>query len=191
VNCGIALALMEFGAFGFLNKILGFYSNVAIAWIGAVCADLVIAKPLGLSPKYIEFKRAYLHKINPVGFGSMLVASTVSIAAYFGAFGQFLAAFSPLLALVIAIVLVPTLAVVTRGRYYLARPNTVAVPGVDLRATYTCSVCGDPYELPDVADCAKQSGPICSLCCTLDNSCHDLCQTTGPVSLGIPTARTP
>jgi hypothetical protein len=121
----------------------------------------------------------------------MLVASTVSIAAYFGAFGQFLAAFSPLLALVIAVALVPVLAVATRGKYYLARPNTVAGPDsdVDLRATHTCSVCGDPYELPDVADCAKQDGPICSLCCTLDNSCHDMCQTTGPVSLGLPAPR--
>ncbi|MFD9892998.1 purine-cytosine permease family protein [Amycolatopsis sp. NPDC059027] len=191
VNCGIALALMEFGAFTFLNKILGFYSNVAIAWIGAVCADLVIAKPLGLSPRYIEFKRAYLHKINPVGFGSMVIASAVSIVAYFGAFGQFLAAFSPLLAMVIALVLVPALAILTKGKYYLARPNTVAGPDVtaDLRATHTCSECGDPYELPDIADCAKRQGPICSLCCTLDNSCHDVCQTTGPVPLPMPTAR--
>ena len=194
VNCGIALALMEFGAFGFLNKILGFYSNVAIAWIGAVTADLVIAKPLGLSPRYIEFKRAYLHKINPVGFGSMVVASAVSITAYFGVFGSFLAAFSPLLALLIAIVGVPLLAVLTKGKYYLARPNTVSGPDADapdLRATQNCLVCGDDYELPDVADCAKQGGAICSLCCTLDSTCHDLCQEPGksPVMLPMPTAR--
>ncbi|HEY2058930.1 purine-cytosine permease family protein [Amycolatopsis sp. NBC_01480] len=192
VNCGIALALMEFGAFAFLNKILGFYSNVAIAWIGAVCADLVIAKPLGLSPRYIEFKRAYLHKVNPVGFGSMLIASVVSIVAYFGAFGPVLAAFSPLLAVVIAVVLVPTLAIATRGKYYLVRPNTVSGPGVeaDLRATHVCSVCGDPYELPDIADCAKQGGAICSLCCTLDSTCHDMCREAGPVALPEPTFHT-
>jgi purine-cytosine permease-like protein len=77
-NVGIALALMEFGVFGFLNSVLGFYSNVAIAWIGAVVADLVINKPLKLSPSYIEFKRAHLYNFNPVGFGSMLIASAVS-----------------------------------------------------------------------------------------------------------------
>lgn len=189
VNCGIALALMEFGAFAVLNKILGFYSNVAIAWIGAVCADLVIAKPLGLSPRYVEFKRAYLHKINPVGFGSMLVASAISIAAYFGAFGDYLAAFSPLLALVIAVVLVPVLAKVTKGKYYLARENTVRLTEAELLATHECAVCGDAYEVPDIADCAKQQGPICSLCCTLDAACHDLCQEHGPVSLPMPTVR--
>ncbi|QFU85998.1 cytosine permease [Amycolatopsis sp. YIM 10] len=191
VNCGIALALMEFGAFALLNKILGFYSNVAIAWIGAVCADLLIVKPLGLSPRYVEFKRAYLHKINPVGFGSMVFASAVSITAYFGAFGQYPAAFSPLLALVIAVVCVPLLAWLTRGRYYLARPNTVATG--DLRATHTCTVCGDAYELPDIADCSRQQGAICSLCCTLDSTCHDQCQQPGasPVDLPMPTARPP
>jgi purine-cytosine permease-like protein len=95
-NVGIAPALMEFGVFGFLNMVLGFYSNVSIAWIGAVVADLVINKPLGISPSYIEFKRAHLYNFNPVGFGSMLVASAISIVAFFGAFGELAKAFSRL-----------------------------------------------------------------------------------------------
>ena len=37
----------------------------------AVVADLVINKPLGLSPPGIEFKRAHLYDINPVGVGAM------------------------------------------------------------------------------------------------------------------------
>jgi hypothetical protein len=48
--------------------VLGLYSNIAIAWIMAVVADLVINKPLGLSPPGIEFKRAHLYDINPVGW---------------------------------------------------------------------------------------------------------------------------
>jgi hypothetical protein len=102
LNVGIALTLMEANVFSFLNNILGFYSNVAIAWIGAVCADLVIIKPLGLSPSFIEFKRAHLYNFNPVGFGSMMVASIVSIIAFYNAFGADAKAFSPLIALVIA-----------------------------------------------------------------------------------------
>lgn len=107
LNVGIALALMEGGVFGFLNTVLGFYSNVAIAWIGAVVADLVINKPLKLSPSYIEFKRAHLYNFNPVGFGSMLIASAVSIAAYFDAFGDYAKAYSPFIALFLAMVLSP------------------------------------------------------------------------------------
>ena len=59
---------------------LGLYCNVAIAWVGALVADLVINKPLGLSPRHIEFKRAHLYDINPVGVGAMLLAAAVGIA---------------------------------------------------------------------------------------------------------------
>src|ERR1044072_7066973 len=127
--------------------------------------------------------------VNPVGFGSMMVASAVSIAAYFGAFGEYLAAFSPLLALVIAVALVPLLAVATKGSYYLARENTVRLAEAETLATHVCAVCGDAYEVPDVADCVLHQGPICSLCCTLDATGHDACQDAGPVTLPMPTVR--
>ncbi|WP_141672312.1 hypothetical protein [Acidithiobacillus ferrivorans] len=46
LNVGIALALMEGNMFSVLGTILGFYSNVAVAWIGAIVADLVINKAM-------------------------------------------------------------------------------------------------------------------------------------------------
>ncbi len=178
-NVGISLILMEAGLFGFLNTILGFYSNVAIAWIGALVADLVVNKPLGLSPPYIEFKRAHLYPINPVGFGSMLVASVISVIAFFNVFGTTLAAFSPFLAIAIAFVLSPVLAIVTKGKYYIARPDTL----MDLPNALgpeplmiTCSVCAQDWELPDMAQCPFHGGTICSLCCTLEKTCHDMCK---------------
>ncbi|EWM16614.1 cytosine permease [Kutzneria sp. 744] len=194
VNCGIALALMEFGAFAFLNNILGFYSNVAIAWIGAVVADLVICKPLGWSPPYIEFKRAYLYAVNPVGFGSMVLASLVSVVAYFGAFGPVAAAWSPFIALALAMVAVPVMAKLTGGKYYLARPNLVSGPesgAVDLAVTHVCEVCEDPFELPDIVDCVHHGGAVCSLCCTLESACGQACQQSGPVlvPLSVPAPR--
>jgi hypothetical protein len=194
VNCGIALALMEFGAFAFLNNILGFYSNVAIAWIGAVVADLVICKPLGWSPPYIEFKRAYLYAVNPVGFGSMVLASLVSVVAYFGAFGPVAAAWSPFIALALAMVAVPVMAKLTGGKYYLARPNLVSGPesgAVDLAVTHMCEVCEDPFELPDIVDCVHHGGAVCSLCCTLESACGQACQQSGPVlvPLSVPAPR--
>ncbi|MDP3839588.1 MAG: hybrid sensor histidine kinase/response regulator, partial [Methylococcales bacterium] len=66
-NVSIALLLMEFGVFGALEKVLGLFSNMSIAWISAVAAELMINKPLKLSPDIIEFKRAYLPDLNPVG----------------------------------------------------------------------------------------------------------------------------
>jgi purine-cytosine permease-like protein len=181
LNVGVALLLMELGVFGFLNAVLGFYSNVAIAWIGAVVADLVINKPLGLSPSYIEFKRAHLRNINPVGFGSMLVASVVSIAAFYGAFGPMAAAYSPFLALVIAFALSPVLAFLTRGKYYLARQDELQPPiqdgdGTLSTATLTCARCQGEFERPDMAACPYHEGAICSLCCSLEKGCHDMCK---------------
>jgi purine-cytosine permease-like protein len=211
LNVGISLALMEGGVFGFLNSVLGFYSNVAIAWIGAVTADLVINKPLGLSPSFIEFKRAHLYSFNPVGFGSMLAASAVSIAAYFGAFGAYAKAFSPLIALAIAMAGSPLLALATRGKYYIARPDELRADTGDLvgaspaeggpaaavapgaAATMACVACGESFERPDMAACPHHGDAICSLCCSLEKACHDSCKRPargGPVSLTLYPAET-
>lgn len=191
-NVGIALTLMEVGVFSFLNTVLGFYSNVAIAWIGAIVADLVINKPiLKLSPSYIEFKRAHLYTINPVGFGSMLIASIVSILAFYkvGPFNTTWSAYSPFLALTIAMVLSPALAYITKGKYYIAREDTL---GTNPQATdlHTCISCGQDWESPDMAICPFHKGAICSLCCTLEKTCHDMCKKSG-VDSAMPAATLP
>ena len=197
LNLAIALTLMEMNMFAALNKLLGFYSNVGIAWIAAVAADLVINKRIGLSPRYIEFKRAYLHAVNPAGFGAMVIASTVSILAFFGLFGRYAEAFSTFIAAGLSLVLCPLIAWLTKGKYYLARPNPVNGPGVeiaDITATHTCAVCETAYELPDIADCPVQAGPVCSLCCSLDAECGDVCRkepAAGPVPLPMPVVREP
>jgi len=80
-NVAIALMLMELGIFKMLEHILGLYSILAVAWVGALVADLMINKPLGLSPAGIEFKRAHLYDINPVGVGAMLAATIVGTTA--------------------------------------------------------------------------------------------------------------
>jgi purine-cytosine permease-like protein len=162
LNVGIALTLMEANVFSFLNNILGFYSNVAIAWIGAVTADLVINKPLKLSPSFIEFKRAHLYNFNPVGFGSMTIASVISIICYYNAFGAYPKAFSPLIALAISMALSPL----------IAWEDTLPASDTDIG----CVVCGDAFERPDMAACPHHSGAICSLCCSLEKSCHDICK---------------
>ncbi|HEY0344767.1 MAG TPA: hypothetical protein VGC59_08975 [Solirubrobacteraceae bacterium] len=143
-------------------------------------ADLVINKPLlKTSPSFIEFKRAHLPKFNPIGFGAMTVASAVSIAAYFGAFGPTLDAWSPFLALTIAMILSVALSVLLKDRgLYVAREPSVP-PAERSTAHVQCSVCGEEYEMPDVAVCPFHDGPICSLCCTLEKSCKDACKTEG------------
>ncbi len=176
-NVAISLLLMEMGVFETLDLVLGLYSNVAIAWIGAVVADLVINKPLGISPSYIEFKRAYLYNFNPVGFGSMMIASIISIIAFVGAFGVYAQAYAPFLALGIAFVLSPIIAIATKGKYYIARENVYRSQRVDPQSLIACSICEQDYEPADTAYCPVYDGAICSLCCSLDARCHDSCKT--------------
>lgn len=172
-NVAIATLLMLLGVFTGIEKVLGIYSNVAIAWVGALVADLVINKPLGLSPRGIEFRRAHLYDFNPVGLGAMLVAAAVASAAYAGLLGDAAAAFSPFIALGLALVLAPLLAWLTKGRYYLARqPTTEWRPGEVVR----CAVCQNQFESEDMARCPAYQAPICSLCCSLESRCHDRCK---------------
>ena len=185
-NTLIAFMLMEMNVFRALGEVLGLYSNLAIAWIMAVVADLVINKPLGWSPPGIEFKRAHLYDINPVGVGAMALASSVSIAAHLGLMGPLAQAFSAVIAMGVALVAAPLIAWATRGRYYLARQpqqaatcagcGTCAGGACAAMTTLRCTVCERDYEAPDMAHCPAYGGHICSLCCTLDARCGDLCK---------------
>ncbi len=183
-NTLIALMLMELEVFQAIGGVLGLYSNIAISWIMAVVADLVVNKPLGLSPKGIEFKRAHLYDINPVGVGAMGLASVLSMAAYLGAFGPLAEAFSAVIAMAVAFVTAPLIAWATKGRYYLARQGeplddeagAYLGASAGLQALRRCVICERAYEGEDMAACPAYGGPICSLCCSLDARCHDLCK---------------
>jgi signal transduction histidine kinase/CheY-like chemotaxis protein/purine-cytosine permease-like protein len=172
-NIAIALLLMELGAYETIQRTLVLYSNVATAWIGALVADLVINKPLGLSPRGIEFKRAHLYDINPVGVGAMLLAVVISLAAWWGLFGPLVAAMSTFLAFLVAFAAAPLIAWATGGRFYLARK-----PRAAWRASPTlqCAICEHAFEPEDMAYCPVYTGPICSLCCSLDARCNDGCK---------------
>jgi signal transduction histidine kinase/FixJ family two-component response regulator len=183
-NILIALMLMELNVFQAIGKVLGLYSNIAISWMMAVVADLVINKPMGWSPRGIEFKRAHLFDVNPVGVGAMGVASLVSIVAYHGALGPMAQAFSALIALVTAFVTSPLIAWWTRGRYYIARPpQPVAAEQGNYKPLTRCTICECDYEHDDMAHCPAYGGAICSLCCSLDARCHDLCKPDARLSV--------
>ncbi|MGB3762055.1 MAG: hypothetical protein WA966_02460 [Ornithinimicrobium sp.] len=174
-NLLIALVLMEANMFDFLNSILGFYANCAIAWIVVVASDIVFNKYLlKLSPTAPEFRRGMLYAVNPVGFGAMVASSSLSILVFFGAFGETIRPYSPIVAVGLALVLPPVLAVATQGRYYLRRTDD----GIDLPmydehgnpsgAVLTCHVCRTEYERPDMAACFTHDAHVCSLCLSTD-----------------------
>ena len=173
-NVLIATLLMTLGVFGALEQVLGLYSNVAIAWIGSLVADLIINKPLGLSPKGIEFKRAHLYDINPVGLGATIMAALLALIAYSGIAGIAAKAFSPFIALFASLLISPAIAWLTSSRWYISRRPTQLA---DSFHHAHCSICENKFETPDMAHCTAYGAPICSLCCTLDSRCQDSCKS--------------
>ncbi|MFB7971310.1 purine-cytosine permease family protein [Streptomyces rubiginosohelvolus] len=190
VNLAFALILMEADMFSFLNSILGFYSNCAIAWVVTVATDIGVNKYLlKLSPHAPEFRRGMLYAVNPVGVTAFTAASGLSIAMYFHAFGDTVQPYSPVAAVVIAFVLTPVMAVVTRGRYYLRRGDDgIPVPLLDAEGnpsavTYDCHVCRQTFERPDLAACPAHDAMVCSLCLSTDKAGDHVLPAAPPVPL--------
>ncbi len=174
-NVTLAWLLMELGIYETLERTLGLYSNIPVAWMGAIAADLAINKSFGLSPRHIEFKRAYLYDVNPVGVGGMLLASIAAIATYAGVFGAAYHGLAPFVALGVAFTTVPALAFLTKGRFYFVRPPSRQSTAGEAQEIQCC-ICEHHFEPEDMAQCPFYSGPICSLCCSLDVRCSDLCR---------------
>lgn len=189
-NVTIALILMELGIHKVLEAILGIFAIVAVSWLGSLSADLLINKPLGLSPKGLEFKRGHLYDINPVGTGSMVLATTLGMLSYLGLFGELSANLSHFVSLLVCFIAVPVIAILTKGKYYLARQSPELIPliqdaekkpkpafqSTQQHTSLKCGVCENSFELEDMSYCSVYAQPICSLCCSLDVRCLDNCK---------------
>jgi len=175
-NVIVALLLMELGVMGTIEAVLPIYASLAAGWIGALSADLMVSKPLGLSPRGIEFKRAHLYDLNPVGVGALALSIMASLLAHGGALGPVADAFAPLIGLAVAFVAAPVLAGLTQGRFYFARMTPDAPTQDRPKALQSCIICEHAFEAPDMAHCPMHKGAICSLCCTLEARCHDRCK---------------
>jgi len=190
-NVTIALLLMELGIYQALEAVLGVFALVAVSWLASLSADLLINKPLGLSPSVVEFKRGHLYDINPVGVGSMLLATTLGMLSYLGVFGTVAANLSHFVSLLTCFIAVPLIAWLTGGRYYLARQSPELIPLLAARAPptpaphaqghlhppgLTCGICENAFELADMSFCPAYQQPICSLCCSLDVRCLESCK---------------
>ena len=181
-NLAIALALMLMDVFSLISFVLSLYANVVMAWLVTISADIAINKYLlKLSPKLPEFRRGMLHNWNPVGLTSVGLASLLSLTCFAGLFGPALQPFSVLIAIGVAIIVTPLMAIATRGRFYLRRRSDgIPTPMVDEDGNPSgerlrCHVTGYMFERPDML-VSGERGPngevqfVSSLALTLDNS---------------------
>ncbi len=180
-NVAISLMLMELGVYRAIDTLLHHYSVLVLAWFGSIVADLVINKPLGLSPKHIEFKRSKLYDINPVGVCSTILAATLGFIASTHVMGEALAAFSGFIAFFLPFLTVPTIAYFTAGKYYLVK-TTSKYPQALSKENNLCSVCQNQFDREDISHCPAYKGSICSLCCALETRCKDQCRPGANIS---------
>jgi purine-cytosine permease-like protein len=181
-NLAIALALMLMDVFSLISFVLSLYANVVMAWLVTISADIAINKRLlKISPRYPEFRRGMLHSWNPVGLTSVGLASLLSLVCFAGLFGPAMQPFSVLIAIGVALVVTPLMAIITRGKYYLRRSNDgIASPILDSDGNPSgerlrCHVTGYMFERPDML-VSGETGPngevqyVSSLALALDET---------------------
>ncbi|MFT6927486.1 MAG: signal transduction histidine kinase/FixJ family two-component response regulator [Psychromonas sp.] len=176
-NVAIALLLMELGIYQTIASMLSVYSVLVLAWLSSVVADLVINKPLGISPKHIEFKRSHLYDINPVGVGSMLLASLAGFSAHLGWYGETVKALASFIACFLPFVTVPLIGWLSKGKYYLVESDKPPIPNMT-----KCHICENTFDPEDMTFCPAYGKAICSLCCSLDVRCGDQCRPNATLS---------
>ncbi|MEV5069838.1 hypothetical protein MRBLMI12_001420 [Microbacterium sp. LMI12-1-1.1] len=181
-NLAIALALMWMDVFSLISFVLSLYANVVMAWLVTIAADIAINKHvLRISPLFPEFRRGMLRDWNPVGLVSVSLASLLSLAAFAGVFGEDLRPLSVLIAIGVAVITTPLMALLTRGRYYLRRQTDgIASPILDVDGNPSgerlrCHVTGYTFERPDMLASAERGAfgetqYVSSLALTLDDS---------------------
>src|SRR5207302_9842294 len=101
------------------------------------------------------------------------------IVAYAGLLGPLAQALSAFLALGVAFVSAPVIAYATKGRFYIARSPRQNWAG---QLTVRCAICEHEFETEDMAHCPAYSGPICSLCYSLETRCRDCCKPQARLS---------
>ena len=176
-NVAIALLLMELGIYQTIASMLSVYSVIVLAWLSSVVADLIINKPLGISPRHIEFKRSHLYDINPVGVGSMLLASIAGFTAHMGIYGETMEALASFVACFLPFITVPLIGWLTKGKYYLVDNQQPEI------TTFTeCHICENSFDREDMTFCPAYGKAICSLCCSLDVRCADQCRPEATLS---------
>jgi len=121
---------------------------------GALTADLMINKPLGLSPPQSSLNGPHLYDINPVGVGTMGISILVSHALSWGLSDQSGQALSAFVGLAVGGPPAPLIRMGHQGKYYIARQSDDLPEGAS-RARY----CENIFERNDMAFCSAMAPP--------------------------------
>ncbi|SFE37154.1 purine-cytosine permease family protein [Alteribacillus iranensis] len=115
-----AMILMLGGIVNHLESVMTFQGVFLMTWAAILVTDAIVVKRvLKIGPAYYEARQHNLHKWNPVGVVSLLVASGLGTIAALGYMGTFLQSTAAFFAAALAAILTVILAVSTQGKYYI------------------------------------------------------------------------
>ncbi|GAB3049711.1 purine-cytosine permease family protein [Virgibacillus ainsalahensis] len=119
-----AIVLMLGGIVNHLEMAMTFQGVFLMTWAAILVTDAVIVKRiLKIGPGYYEAKQENLHKWNPVGVASLLIASGLGTIAALGYMGTFLQSTAAFFAAILAAILTVVLAITTKGKFYIIKEN--------------------------------------------------------------------
>ena len=126
VVTGVAsMVLMLVGIVNHLEVVMTFQGVFLLTWAAILVTDAVVVKRiLKIGPGYYEARQENLHKWNPVGVWSLVIASGLGTIAALGFLGTFLQSTAAFFAAILAAILTVVIAIATKGRYYIKQENT-------------------------------------------------------------------
>ncbi|WHZ05768.1 cytosine permease [Neobacillus sp. YX16] len=119
-----AIVLMLGDIVNHLETVLTFQGVFLLSWAAILGTDAVFVKKiLKIGPGYYESRQQNLFKWNPVGVGSLLIASCLGTVAALGYMGTFLQSTAAFFAAILASILTIIFAISTKGRYYIKKED--------------------------------------------------------------------
>ena len=126
VTSGVAaIVLMLLNIVEYVDKLMTFQGVFLLSWAAVLVTDaLVVKKALNIGPTYYVARQQFLYKWNPVGTLSLIIASGLGTIAALGYMGQFLESTAAFFAAILASILTISIALITKGKYYLKEEPT-------------------------------------------------------------------
>ena len=150
----LSILIISIGIMEVILPLFKLFSIFIIAWFGVILSDILISKPLKLSPSIKELNNSSLIFINPTGVISFIVAILEGFI-FFNNLYSFLIVF------LTAFILVPIVGV-------FRIKNSIIKEYIEESSFYICSVCSKEYKSKDKNFCSLDEKHTCSFCCEND-----------------------
>lgn len=175
----VVFIVMLTNVMDWINAALKFQGVLMVSWIGVVLPYFWFARKRTGEYETIDCRRSHTVSYNRAGIIGMIAALVVgnSLLFFGGDAGATWSSLAALFAAFIATVIAGYATGFSDYQDKYAYDNSVfdEIENKE-EARVQCSVCGRHYKIEDMEICPVTNAPICSLCCSENKNCHDLCK---------------